>query len=137
MTMSTRPVKNAFSENRIDSAMQRCPSAMKTPPYQVDRCRVDADDRRCRFSGEVESARRDRCRHEQDEERPDAVVRETLPHLREEQRREAAWLPEEAAIVGDGGESRRHLVVRQRRSLGLVEYGLVSHRVRVPGAEGV
>ena len=60
---------------------------------------------------EAEPAARERRRHEEDEERADPVVREPLPHLGEEQRREAARMAEEAAVVVSGLAG---LVVRER-----------------------
>ena len=41
----------------------------------------------------------ERRRHEEDEQRAHAVVAEALPHLGEEQRREAAGMAEERAVV--------------------------------------
>ena len=96
---------------------------MSTPPYQIarrrpsqrsaiqppgsdaryTRRRVDADDRRRRVAVEAEPAVRQRGGHEQDEERADPVVREPLPHLGEEQRREAARMTEEAPAIRRGG----------------------------------
>ncbi len=79
---------------------------------EVHAGRVDADDRRCLRALEAEAAVGERGGHEEDEEGADPVVREALPHLGGEERRESARLPEEAA-VGDEGAASLFLGRRQ------------------------
>ena len=122
MTMRMRPRKNVGCAKTADSAIERWPSAMKhaarpdrapqSEPAvgdpsagqrrEVDAGRVDADDGRRGRASEAEPTARERRRHEEDEERADPVVREPLPHLGEEQRRETARMAEEAAVVDRG-----------------------------------
>ena len=52
---------------------------------------------------DAEAAVHDRRGHEQHQQRPHAVVGEALPHLREEERRQAARLAEELGTVGGIG----------------------------------
>ena len=77
---------------------------------EVDRGRVDADDRRGLRAVEAEAAVHERGGHEEDEERAESVEGEPLPHLREKERREAARVAEESAVVDvrcDVGRGRR------------------------------
>ena len=60
---------------------------------------VQAVDGARRDRVEAQPARRGRGGHEQDEQRAHPVVAEALPHLGEEQRREAARMAEERAIA--------------------------------------
>ena len=83
-----------------------------------DAARVRPVDRRRVRIREAQSARAGWRGHVQNEERTHPVVAETLPHLREEERRESAWVAEEAPIqrhygVGHGLE---HTTVGSRRS---------------------
>src|SRR5690606_22043617 len=75
--------------------------------HQVDGRRVDAYDG-CRPGHlEAETPVGYRGRHEEDEDRAQPVVREALPHLREEEGGEASGMAEEATIRGaEGGAGR-------------------------------
>ncbi len=37
-TMNNSPTKKALVGRKTDNAIDRCPSAIKTPPHQIDRC---------------------------------------------------------------------------------------------------
>ena len=79
---------------------------------EVDARGVDADDRRRLAAIEAEAAVQQRGRHEEHQQRPQPVVREPLPHLREEQRRQAPRVAEEAAFTAQALQARRRLVGR-------------------------
>ena len=56
---------------------------------------------------EAEAARRGRRGHEQDQQGAHAVIAEALPHLGEEQRRQAAGMAEKRPVAGGSGLGRR------------------------------
>src|SRR6059036_3048384 len=55
--------------------------------------------------------------HVQDEEPPHPVVAEPLPHLREEERGQAAGMPEEAGALGRAGSHQGSFLRRTGRSV--------------------
>src|SRR6185437_2239909 len=59
------------------------------------------------------------------QQRADPVIREPLPHLHEEKRRETARVAEERLVVRPLLEAGRRLVVGESRGLGLVENRLL------------
>ena len=65
---------------------------------EVDGGRVQAIDRGRRAVGKAEPAGDDLIGHEQHQQRPHAVVAETLPHFREEQRGKAARMAHDFAF---------------------------------------
>ncbi len=70
--------------------------------HHVHHRRVQPVDRAGGRGVEAEASGRERRGHEEDEQRAHPVIAEALPHLREEERREAARMAEKRAIV-DGG----------------------------------
>src|SRR5207253_8192566 len=73
--------------------------------------------RRCRRSttpsfARTQSALRQRGRHEQHQKRTNPVVRETLPHLGEEESGETYGVSEESPLASAARNSRWRLVVR-------------------------
>src|ERR1043165_3674968 len=75
-------------ENRAPQAQESVGDPAARQGGKVDARAVDADDGRRLPTLEAEAALHERRRHEEDEERAQPVVGETLPHLREEERRE-------------------------------------------------
>jgi hypothetical protein len=82
---------------------------------EIDARGVDADDGRRGGPREAEAAASQRGGHVENEERTDPVVRESLPHLGEEQRGQAARMTEEAPVVRDVLDPARRLVVGEQR----------------------
>src|SRR5690606_12607060 len=94
------------SERNERGAVQDCaPKAEQPVGYpstrqgcQVDTGSVNADDGCGLSSVKTEAAIEKRGRHEENEKRPQSIVGEALPHLREEQRRKALRMAEKAMI---------------------------------------
>src|SRR5690606_30329977 len=79
---------------------------------------------------------RQRRSQEEDEERSQAVVREPLPHFREEQRRQARRVAEKPPVVLGGLQTGGRLVMCDRAGRRLLEYGIVvCHEIDPGGRE--
>ena len=77
--------------------------------HQVDHRGVGAVDRAGGRDVEAETAIGHRRGHEQDEEPAHPEVREALPHLAEEERRETAGVPEKCAVGRLGAQAAFHV----------------------------
>src|SRR5204863_2975526 len=95
---------------------------------EVNRRCIDADDRARGGSVKTKTALSEGGGHEQNEERSDPVEREPLPHLGEEQCREAERLTEEAPVRGVRSQIVRWQIYRDRCCLRLLEDRLLVDR---------
>ena len=101
--------QRAAEEHRLALAQEPVGDPAAGQAHQVDQRHVDADDGRPVRVAPPDAALLDRRGQEQDQERAHPVVREALPHLGEEQGRQAARMAEEGRVLRLGRARGRDL----------------------------